>query len=98
MPLPRSWASRGGGVGGGRKEGRTKTIAGGVKVQEAFNRRAGSRRWFVKLGQPGLMARAAAAAATDNARRVETGCRGRWEGALTAAALLAATCRDMDRD
>lgn len=73
MPLPRSWASRGGGVGGSRIEGRTKTIAGGVKVQEALNRRAVYRRWFVKLVQPGLMARAAAAAATDKARRAETG-------------------------
>lgn len=72
MPLPRSWASRGGGVGGSRIEGRTKTIAGGVKVQEALNRRA-VYRWFVKLVQPGLMARAAAAAATDKARRAETG-------------------------
>lgn len=73
MPLPRSWASRGGGVGGRRIEGRTKTIAGGVKVQEALNRTAVYRRWFVKLVQPGLMARAAAAAATDKARRAETG-------------------------
>lgn len=44
------------GVGGSRKGGRTKTIAGGVKVQEALNRRAVCRRWFVKLAQPGLMA------------------------------------------
>lgn len=73
MPLPRSWASGGGGEGGERRKGRAKTIGSRIKVQGALDKRAAFRRGFVKLDQPVLMERAAAAAATDTARWTETG-------------------------
>lgn len=57
---------------GGRK-GRAKTIETGIKVQGAKDEsaRTALRRGFFKLDQPALMVRAAAAAATDTARRTE---------------------------
>lgn len=57
-----------------RREG-AKTIEAGIKVQGALDKRATAalRRGFVKLDQPVLTVRAAAAAATDTARQAETG-------------------------
>lgn len=65
-----------------------KTIGVGIKVQGAFDKRvtAAFRGGFVKLNQPWPMVRAAAAAA-DTARPQ-----------VTAAALLAATCRGDGQD
>lgn len=83
MPLPRSWASRGGveeaegtNVRGAGKERGGQDNKAGITVQGALDKRAtaGLRRGFVKLYQPVLTVRAAAAAAaTDTARRAERG-------------------------